>query len=279
MQATVTSAIAEVAWYNNAAGTGTPLATTTSFTPSGVVNSATTFYVRLRNVPVGCDSSLHAVTVSAKTCIDTVDLALSKHIDKKIAQVGDELTYTIKVWNESNKNATGVEVTDSLNVGVSYVSSTASRGSYNPTTKIWTIGNIAANGDTVTLQIKVKVLAEGIWFNTAEISKTNEKDKDSTPNNSKEDEDDLDRECFTVPFKLCTGQSVQVVVPAKYTNVVWSDGQTGNVVLFNKAGSYTFTASNGSCPSGGCCPVIVTEVDCCPPTICVPFTIKKVKKN
>jgi large repetitive protein len=190
------------------------------------------------------------------------------------------IKYTIKVWNQSKTNATGVEVADQLPAGVQYVSSTASRGSYASTTGIWVIGKIAANGDTVSLGINVKVMMEGLTFNTAEISKTNEKDIDSTPGNGIENEDDIDRACFTVPVKLCLndGTKIEASIPSSYTNVKWSDGQIGNVVAFGKAGTYTFTASNGSCPSGGCCPIIIESINCCPAQLCVPFTIHKTRK-
>jgi hypothetical protein len=78
---------------------------------------------------------------------------------------------------------------------------------------------------------------------------------------------------------------VQASVPSNYTGVIWKDAQgntvmsTGNTVTLTKAGTYTFTATNGTCPAGGCCPVIVEEVNCCPAEICVPFTITKTKKK
>jgi uncharacterized repeat protein (TIGR01451 family) len=281
-----------VDWYKKASG-GTSVATgTLSYKLSGNVVANDTFYLASRNLAVGvCPDPTTQRTmliVVAQNCLDTVDLALKKLISKKWAKIGDVIDYTIKVWNESKKNATGVEVTDNLNAGVQYISSVATRGSYDIGTKKWTIGNVAAptptSTDTVTLIIKVKVLAEGVWFNTAEISNTNEKDKDSTSGNGIDSEDDIDRQCFSVPLQICVGQGVEVSVPSNYTGVVWKDGQ-GSIVPSNagkatltKAGTYTFTATNGSCPAGGCCPVIVEEINCCPVNICVPFTITKRRK-
>jgi uncharacterized repeat protein (TIGR01451 family) len=270
-----------VNWYKTAIG-GTPIVTNTlTYKPAGVIMDSDTFYVQAKSTDPNCTIVLERVRViiNVQDCTKEIDLALKKSIDKKIVQVGDVVTYTIKVWNQSQTAATGVEVTDSLNYALSYISSTASRGSYNATTKKWTIGSIASNGDTVTLTIKVKVLMEGLWFNTAEVSKADQRDKDSTPSNMKDGEDDLDRACFTVPFKLCSndGSKVQATVPTNYTNVKWSDGQTGNTALFGAAGTYTFTASNGSCPSGGCCPIIIETITCCPATICVPFTAKRIR--
>ena len=110
--------------------------------------------------------------------------------------------------------ATGVEVTDSLANSVQFVvgSFSASRGAATLSGNVikWNIGNISASPDTVTLTYKVKAIAQGVHFNTAEISKTNEKDVDSTPNNGKSNEDDIDYQCFIVPFTLCTVQKIRI---------------------------------------------------------------------
>ncbi|MFN8347994.1 MAG: hypothetical protein U0X91_23520, partial [Spirosomataceae bacterium] len=110
-------------------------------------------------------------------------------------------------------------------------------------------------------------------------------DIDSTPGNGKDNEDDMDRQCFTVPVKLCAGAKVEASVPAQYTNVQWFKNggttpiATGNVVLLSQVGTYTFTSANGICPAEGCCPVILEEGNnCCPPQNCVPFTVRKIKK-
>ncbi|WP_158549995.1 SdrD B-like domain-containing protein [Runella aurantiaca] len=218
-----------------------------------------------------------------------VDLSLKKMISTKIAELGDTLTYTIKVFNQSGTLATGVEVSDSLATSVQFItgSFTTTRGTATLSNNVivWTIGSIGANGDTVTLTYKVKAISEGIHFNTAEISKTNEPDVDSTPGNGNNSEDDNDQECFTVPFKLCPIEKVQASVPAYLTNVQWyKDGGStpivsGNTVLLSEVGIYTFTASNQQCPAEGCCPIIIEPGDnCCPIQICIPFTINKKKK-
>ena len=42
------------------------------------------------------------------------------------------------------------------------------------------------------LLLVVKVVAQGVWFNTAEICTMTEKDQDSTPCNGNTEEDDID---------------------------------------------------------------------------------------
>ncbi|WP_028663935.1 SdrD B-like domain-containing protein [Runella zeae] len=275
---------ATVEWYSSSTG-GTALGTGLSFKPAGLITQNDTFYVQVNSSTTPC-TNLDRVPVVVAAIDCEVDITLKKFVNKKIAAIGDTLVFTIKVWNQANNNATGVEVLDSLPNTVAFVNGSfvASRGSasFNNNVITWNIGNIAANGDTVTLTYKIKAVSQGLHFNTAQVSKTNEKDKDSTPGNNDENEDDIDRQCFTVPVKLCPGEVVEASVPAKYTNVQWFlNGQpvnAGNTVLFSETGNYTFTASNNNCPTEGCCPIIIQPGDnCCPENICIPFTISKSK--
>jgi large repetitive protein len=292
LRATVVG-LATVEWFTQATG-GTAIATGLNYKPSGTVPSTgTVFYAQARSTDPTCPTAISTsrvmASINAQDCPKEVDLALKKSINTKIAQIGDVLTYTLKVWNESNNNATGVEVIDSIATTVQFLTGSfvASRGSATFTGNVikWNIGNIAANGDTVTLTYRVKATQEGVHFNTAEICKTNEKDIDSTPCNHKESEDDIDRQCFTVPFKLCPNEKVEAVVPSTYTNVQWfKNGSStaiasGNVVLLADLGIYRYTATNQTCPAEGCCPIIIEAgTNCCPAELCIPFTIKKRKK-
>lgn len=233
----------------------------------------------------GCASVGVAPKPSFKPCDGKYDLALDKSISTKTAKVGDDITYTIKVWNEGESTATNVSVKDTLNAGVEYVTYATATGNYDVNSKIWTIGSLAP-GDTAVLLLVVKVRLQGVWFNTAEICSMTEKDEDSTPCNGNDDEDDIDRECFSVPLELCVGEGVQVSVPKEYSNVQWfKDGgttvvATGNDILITEPGTYTFTAVSNACPAQGCCPIIVLPGNnCCPPDLCVPFTIKQTKKG
>lgn len=233
----------------------------------------------------GCAIVGTAPKPSFKACDGVYDLALDKSISTKTAKVGDDITYTIKVWNEGQATATNVSVKDTLNAGVQFVTYATATGNYNSASKIWTIGSLAP-GDTAVLLIAVKVVAQGVWFNTAEICSMTEKDEDSTPCNGVDDEDDIDRECFTVPFELCSGEAVQVAVPQQYLNVKWfKDGgavsiASGNQILISEPGTYTFTATSNTCPAQGCCPIIIQPGNnCCVPDLCVPFTIKQTKKG
>lgn len=274
------------ATYTKAAGN--PASITAAGLASGMSTPGTVYtFIITRGL---CSDT---VRVERLKCDKDYDLSLKKSISKKLAMLGDTLTYTIQVKNEGQATAHGVEVTDVLNAGVQYISSNTSLGSYSAGTKKWSFDSITV-GTTLTLSIKVRVVAQGVWFNTAEITKMTEKDIDSTPGNGVEGEDDIDHACFTVPVMICRGQgsSLQLSVPVKYSGVVWfrkvQNGQpvqvgTGNSyqATEKELGSYeyTFTSTLGDCPAEGCCPIIVVVEDCCPVDVCVPFVITKKKKK
>ncbi|KAF2341360.1 DUF11 domain-containing protein, partial [Flavobacterium nitrogenifigens] len=92
--------------------------------------------------------------------------------------------------NNAGPQATdGVAVTDLLPSGYTYVSYTATAGSYNPATGLWTVGNMAIAA-THTLQITAIVNATGNYVNVAEVTASSQPDPDSTPNNGVTTEDD-----------------------------------------------------------------------------------------
>ncbi|QQS29846.1 MAG: DUF11 domain-containing protein [Sphingobacteriales bacterium] len=199
-------------------------------------------------------------------CSYAADLSLSKSVNNSQTTIGATVTYTLTVTNEGTIDATGVEVTDVLPVGgVSYVSSTPAQGSYDENTGVWSVGMVAV-GQSATITIDVLVLAAGVWLNTAEITFMNEEDIDSTPDNEDPTEDDIDRACITIPLPWCLGETFTASVPDEYENVQWyKDGVlfgTGNTIILNDVGEYTYTATNAQCPADGCCPIIIEHDSC-----------------
>src|SRR5690606_23294973 len=69
------------------------------------------------------------------------DLQISKIVDNATPNAGSNVVFTITAENLGPADATGIIVTDVLPNGYSYVSSSASQGSYNSTSGKWTIGN------------------------------------------------------------------------------------------------------------------------------------------
>ncbi len=119
----------------------------------------------------------------------TVDLSLGKVVDKPAPNVGEDITFAVGINNAGPDEATNVAVVDRLPAGVSYVSSSPSQGTYDPTSGRWTVGSVP-KGTNVTLRIVAKVTQLGAQINTAEIFAVDQYDNDSKPGNNQPNEDD-----------------------------------------------------------------------------------------
>jgi len=116
-------------------------------------------------------------TVSAAS-----DLNITKTVNNTHPNYLDKVTFTITAHNNGPDTATGVVVTDKLPAGLTWVSDN-SNGAYNPTTGIWTIGNLA-NGESAILKIIAQITASNTQItNIAGINGTNY-DQNSTNNES-----------------------------------------------------------------------------------------------
>ena len=134
-------------------------------------------------------------------------------MDNATPVVGGQVTYTIGVCNDIGfSTATGIEVTDVLPAGTTYVSSTASQGAYNSGTGVWTVGTLAS-GASATLNITATADTLGTKTNTAEVTKADQPDVDSTPGNHNPAEDDQ----ASVPIDPRPQADAQV------GNFVWTD--------------------------------------------------------
>jgi uncharacterized repeat protein (TIGR01451 family)/gliding motility-associated-like protein len=143
--------------------------TSTSQNPS--IASATLADAGIYSLTVtynGCNSD-PTVNVIVNNCnVGNADLSVVKTVNNTHPVVGSTITFTITASNKGQDNATGVVVSDTLQNGYTYVSSTVTVGSYNPSTGVWTIGALN-NGALATLFITVKVNATGNYINTAII--------------------------------------------------------------------------------------------------------------
>ncbi len=114
----------------------------------------------------------------------TADLSLTKTVNTAIVKVGDTIIYTLTVKNSGVADATGVQVTDALPTGVTYVSDNSGATSTTYVSNIWNIGNLDAN-KSVVIEITATVSGAGTIINNAEVTQSNQTDTDSTPDNGK----------------------------------------------------------------------------------------------
>lgn len=135
-------------------------------------------------VPWACRLDCSTMVTSKK-----IDLALTKTVSQSTVYSWEAIVFTIKVKNESNETATNVEVTDLLPSGYEYGLVVMTQWEYNPTNWVRTVWTIKPN-ETKSLNIGVFVRGKWDYKNIAEVSKCDQEDIDSTPNNHIPTEDD-----------------------------------------------------------------------------------------
>lgn len=99
---------------------------------------------------------------------DRADLAITQAVNVASPTVGDEVVFTITVGNSGPDGATGVVATAPLPAGHTYITHTASTGSYVAGTGQWTIGDLARDA-TATLAITASVQSAGDHVATATV--------------------------------------------------------------------------------------------------------------
>ena len=96
------------------------------------------------------------------------DLSVTKTVSDATPNVGDQITFTVTLTNQG-PDAAGVQVTDLLPAGVSFVSATPSQGSYVSSSGVWTVGTVSSSAPQ-TLIIAGTVVSAAARTNTATIS-------------------------------------------------------------------------------------------------------------
>ena len=184
------------------------------------------------------------------------DVSLTKTVDNEFPDVSDQVTFTLTLNNAGPSEATGIEVSDVLPSGYTYVSDD-SGGTYDPGTGIWNVANLSADTNAV-LNISVGINTTGGYLNVAELVGVNEFDPNSTPNNGLLSEDDQDEQ-LTLPrvitdisvVKSADNLSPSVGNNITFTIEVMNDGPsdaTGLVVEDILASGYAFISAT---PSAG----------------------------
>jgi len=107
------------------------------------------------------------------------DLKVSCVVDNSSPAIDGSVIYTITAQNLGSRDAQGVVVADTLSSGLTLVSSTPDKGSYDSQLGKWLIGDLAKNA-TAVLTIKAKIGAFGTIDNTVIISgKVTDKNADN----------------------------------------------------------------------------------------------------
>ena len=172
---------------------------------------------------------------NASIKVDCLDLELTKQArkvsppppgtaaDSITANQGDTVDFIITLDNNGPHDATGIQVTDTLPIGVTYVGNTVSQGTYTSGTGLWNVGTLD-NGDTATLTIQVTIdngTAGQTLLNEAGITAVDQ--PDSNPGN------EFDTATVTVDgTDLQVVKTVDIGTPDPGETVVWTVVITNN---------------------------------------------------
>jgi len=137
----------------------------TPTTPGTITNTANAF--GNEHDPILSNNT----ATQSTTVLASADLAVTKTDSPDPLYVGENLTYTIEVSNNGPSTASGVTMTDTLPAGVTYVSSSSTKGacSHSGTEVICAIGSMAVS-ELVTVTIIVTPTTSTVITNTASVS-------------------------------------------------------------------------------------------------------------
>jgi len=141
----------------------TGIAPTTSLSPILVVvtvgQAAAPQVINVATVSVAGDTNIANNSSSDLTqVVEGADLGVSKTVSSALPSEGDLITYTLTLRNNGPSLASGVVLTDTLPVGLTFKSANASLGSYTPATGAWAVGDLAV-GPPITLTLSAEVNA------------------------------------------------------------------------------------------------------------------------
>jgi len=113
-----------------------------------------------------------------------VDLELSIQSSQQQFSKFENITYTLRLRNTGNSNASGIQVRFPSPAGMAYVSQTESQGVYYNWTGDWLVGGLAA-GQSATMTLTLFTLNDATAITAfAQVSAMNENDSDSSPDNN-----------------------------------------------------------------------------------------------
>ncbi len=215
------------------------------------------------------------------------DLSLEKTVNKNSPAIGEQITYFVTVINNGSNPATNVEVKDIVPAGLEVLTATGADNIIVSGNTVTAKFNSIEVGFAVTFQILTRVTAStGSIKNWAQITKSDQSDTDSTPDNGTGNgEDDTDDADITIApsacnppvpliatsnLHICGGESILLNSVGCTGTVVWSTGATGNSITVNPTATTTYTAKcklGDNCFSTDSNPITITANVITPPLV------------
>ncbi len=182
------------------------------------------------------------------------EVGVTKVVDNSTPLPGGTVEFTIVATNSGAATANGVQITDVLPSGYTFVSTpTITAGTYSNLSGLWDVGNIAA-ASSQTLVIRATVNTAGTYTNTATITRNNTFDTNAA-NNTASESVTMQQSDLSVT-KVVDNATTNVGQNATFTITVSNAGPSNatNVNILDQLPSgYTFvsaTPSQGTYTSG-----------------------------
>ena len=215
-----------------------------TYTPTAAEAGTTvTVIYNVTNVPTSVSKT---ATVSLQIDNES-DLSATITANSSSVNVGSNVVFTLTVTNNGPSNATNVDAKSLLASGFTFVSASATRGTYDDANGSWFIGNLT-NGGSAILTLTASINPTGIYTQSVEIMFADQTDSDSTPGNGNETEDDFDKVTITTVAQanLITVLSVNDATPNEGDNITYQIRVTNN----GPSNANNVLVSSASLPAG-----------------------------
>ena len=122
-----------------------------------------------QNDSAALESSSQKSDVSSKDGDSSAYLILDNDADKEDVHVGEYVTWIVSVINTGPGIAKNVKILDQIPDGLKYIKHTTTKGTFDPKTGIWDIGDLSVD-DEVFLYITTMAVSVGEKINKANLT-------------------------------------------------------------------------------------------------------------
>ena len=186
---------------------------------------------------------------TASIDVGGTDFRVTKDVSDPGPSTGDNITYSVRVFNIGSNNGSNVVVTDLLPVGeVAYISDNPSQGTYNSGTGAWSVGSLnIGSGALLEITANVTAAAGSTVTNTASFTSADQPDTNAANDSASVD--------IQVGFvDLAITKTVDTPAPLEGDNIVYTliatnngpSDATGVTITDNLPVGVTYVSDDGS---------------------------------